>query len=335
MNLKQLLMISVLGLAKSMIQQPKAMANWRLTSSSQCSAISETIIQDILYRIRQSNQNPPFKCRNFVVDGQLLGKVSPNISNILLESQLFIESDSNSLTLSQAKAGNSCESRTAAVASVMQTLRDRGVIDGWRDELYPIASGFYQSPVFLMERAAVSLLGGLEYGIHINGLVRQEDNSEKMWIGRRSAQKSKYPGMLDHIVAGGQPAGLSLMENVLKECEEEAGIPPNLVMAGLKSAGAISYEHFDGNLVSRAVLFCYDLYLPETFIPIPTDGEVENFFLWDVAQIKASFQPDFHDPIKPNCYPVIADYLIRKGFLDPDTTGYLDVLRELRSGECK
>ena len=31
--------------------------------------------------------------------------------------------------------------------------------------------------------------------------------------------------MLDHIVAGGQPHGISVVENVRKECEEEASIP--------------------------------------------------------------------------------------------------------------
>eukprot|EP00984_Skeletonema_dohrnii_P003890 scaffold1339_cov129-Skeletonema_dohrnii-CCMP3373.AAC.1 len=30
-----------------------------------------------------------------------------------------------------------------------------------------------------------------------------------MWMARRSKTKSKFPSMLDHIVAGGQPAGLS------------------------------------------------------------------------------------------------------------------------------
>ena len=37
--------------------------------------------------------------------------------------------------------------------------------------------------------------------------------------------RHSYPGMLDNMVAGGQPAGLSLMENVVKEAGEEAGIP--------------------------------------------------------------------------------------------------------------
>ena len=35
-------------------------------------------------------------------------------------------------------------------------------------------------------------------------------------------------GMLDHIVAGGLPHGITPMDNVIKECEEEASIPEDL-----------------------------------------------------------------------------------------------------------
>lgn len=34
--------------------------------------------------------------------------------------------------------------------------------------------------------------------------------------------------MYDHIVAGGQPYGISPIDNVIKECEEEASIPIEL-----------------------------------------------------------------------------------------------------------
>lgn len=30
-----------------------------------------------------------------------------------------------------------------------------------------------------------------------------------------------WPGMLDHMVAGGLPHGISPLENVFKECQEE------------------------------------------------------------------------------------------------------------------
>jgi hypothetical protein len=35
-------------------------------------------------------------------------------------------------------------------------------------------------------------------------------------------------GMYDHIVAGGQPYGITPLDNVIKECEEEASIPIEL-----------------------------------------------------------------------------------------------------------
>jgi len=44
----------------------------------------------------------------------------------------------------------------------------------------------------------------------------------------------------DHIVAGGQPHGLSPTANIIKECEEEASIPLELART-LKPVGAVSY----------------------------------------------------------------------------------------------
>jgi len=249
----------------------------------------------------------------------------------------IFEIKAGKLTLSE-HAGTCAESRTLAVGQVVNKLRHDGVIKGWRDELYPVADTFYGEPFFFMERAAVSMLGVLEYGVHINGLVRDSPQEEpKMWIARRSKTKSKFPGMLDHLVAGGQPAGLSLMDNVIKECGEEAGVPEEMARAGIQATGAISYEGWDpkSSRISRVVLFNYDLYLPRDFSPVPVDGEVEEFFLWSIDEVKQSMALDCPDPIKPNCYVVIIDYLLRMGYISPETPGYLDVLRELRSGDCR
>lgn len=314
--------------------------------SSITSAIDEAqLMRDMLYRVRSINQMPDdvrASALDFTVDGVTLGKVVPSIAERLCSTEVetsgpIFEVQQNKLTLTKA-AGSSFESRTQAVALVMDKLREEGFVNGWRDELFPVADSFYSEPLFLMERAAVSLIGALEYGVHINGLVQESgDDEPKMWIARRSKTKSKFPGMLDHLVAGGQPAGLSLMENVIKECEEEAGIPEDLTRAGIQATGAISYEGWDPKSlkISRVVLFNYDLYLPSDFQPKPVDGEVEEFFLWTIDKTKESMALDFADPIKPNCYVVIIDYLLRMGFISPETPGYLDVLRELRSGDCR
>ena len=40
-------------------------------------------------------------------------------------------------------------------------------------------------------------------------------------------------------------------------------------------------------------------------------------------------------PFLLTSYLVIVDFLLRHSYLDPDVPGYLDVLRELRSGDCR
>lgn len=41
------------------------------------------------------------------------------------------------------------------------------------------------------------------YGVHINGYVNI-DGEKYLWVAKRSDTKQTFPGMLDHIVAGGQ-----------------------------------------------------------------------------------------------------------------------------------
>jgi len=336
-------------------------------------------MQYALYRIRACNHlpddirksllefrlpSPPSSSQQS--SWQVLGKVRPTTAQLLCSTQnsetpVFRITQDNGddskkyLTLAESLASADSESRSKAVASVMEQLRDSGRVLGWRDELYPVGTSFYKNQnghaAFDVERAAVPFLGAIEYGVHINGIVgkpplQRNDNTAQvdgnnnsriqMWMARRSATKSKFPGMLDHVVAGGQPVGMSLFDNVLKECQEEAGIPPDLVRQGLRNAGAVSYEHYHSKTetVSRCVLFCYDLYLPEEFVPTPTDGEVDEFFLWSVDELLESLSPNCDDPIKPNCYLVVIDFLLRHGYLNPDVPGYLDVLRELRNGQC-
>ena len=302
----------------------------------------DKVVQDMLYRIRQCNLVPDEVRRqlvDFVVDGKVLGKVRLELAQRLDETPAFSLSQSagsqGALSLTK-EAGTTRQERTENFQSIMLQLKDEGIVSGWRDEFYPVSSGFYDEPSLLIERAAAPLFGTQQYGVHINGYVQDDSTGQiKMWMARRSQMKPKYPGMLDHIVAGGQPFGLSPMENVIKECGEEASIPEELAKSAMP-AGAISYEYSgkNGMTIERSCLFCYDLELPKNFSPKVVDGEVDEFFLWGLDQVVASMCPDYHDPIKPNCYLVIIDFLLRRGYITPESPGYLDVLRELRSGQC-
>lgn len=68
-----------------------------------------------------------------------------------------------------------------------------------------------------------------------------------------------------------QPHGLSPLDNVLKECAEEAGIPRELAVTA-RPVGAVSYLTIAANGYKPDVLFCYDIELPPDFVPTPQVG---------------------------------------------------------------
>ncbi len=216
--------------------------------------------------------------------------------------------------------------RTQAVHDVVSALRQRGYFSGWRDEFFPVSHSFSAAPVFNLERACVPSFGVRAYGVHLNGYVRH-GGKVSMWVARRSMSKHTEPGKLDQIVAGGQPAGLSLRDNLTKECGEEAGIPEELAAKAV-GVSAISYclERADG--LRRDVEFIYDLELPSDFVPENTDGEVDGFELrpiFDVAEIVRKTE-DF----KFNCSLVVIDFLIRHGYIEPNHPEYSALIHGLR-----
>eukprot|EP00968_Pinguiococcus_pyrenoidosus_P016803 scaffold1638_cov258-Pinguiococcus_pyrenoidosus.AAC.27 len=134
------------------------------------------------------------------------------------------------------------EQRTEAVREVTGVLREEGLVKGWRDELVVVTEAFDAPPAFLIERACLPIIGARGYGVHINGYVEDPATGEiLLWVATRAKDKPTWPGMLDHIVAGQQPYGLSPMENVVKECYEEAGIAEPLAKAAV-AVGAVSYN---------------------------------------------------------------------------------------------
>ncbi|KAL6770706.1 hypothetical protein ACKKBF_B32310 [Auxenochlorella protothecoides x Auxenochlorella symbiontica] len=235
-----------------------------------------------------------------------------------------------SLTLNPALS--SPEERSRAVDDVLKTLQARGLVDGWRGELYPVAPSFHAPPLLSLERAAAVHFGIKAYGVHLNGYVRLPGSgSLELWVATRSRLKPTWPGRLDHMVAGGQPQGLSCAANIAKECWEEAGVPAELARTAVP-VGAVSYAARQAAGVKRDVLFCYDLELPLDFVPQPQDDEVEGFERWPLERVAEEVAGG--ERFKDNCNLVIIDFLLRHGYLGPDTPGYLELLTGLRSGDC-
>ncbi len=216
--------------------------------------------------------------------------------------------------------------RTAAVERALKRLAQEGAIKGWRGERYPVAPLAGGPMLMAMERAAIPLFGVRAYGVHMNGYVRRRDGLH-LWIGRRARDKPTYPGMLDNMVAGGQPVGLGVFENLLKECREEAAIPRALARRA-RAVGMISYCYQEGGETKPDVMYCYDLELPPSFRPRNTDGEIDGFTLLPVAAVAGIVRDTGR--FKFNCNLVIIDFLVRHGVIGPDHRDYLAICRGLR-----
>ena len=118
--------------------------------------------------------------------------------------------------------------------------------------------------------------------------------------------------MLDHIVAGGLPHGISITDNVIKECAEEAGMPVELASRATP-VGAISYQDADveNKEVSRDLVFCFDLELPLDFVPTAMDGEVQQFELRTIDWVMETLFTGGASGYKPNCNLVVIDFMMR------------------------
>jgi 8-oxo-dGTP pyrophosphatase MutT (NUDIX family) len=130
-----------------------------------------------------------------------------------------------------------------------------------------------------------------------------------------------------------QPHGISILENVIKEAQEEAGVERVLAEKAVP-AGAVSYtsQGPGGIGIKRDVLFVFDLELPESFVPEPRDGEVEAFELLPAEKVLETVA--FTDEYKDNCNLVLVDFFVRHGLIPADALGYLDLVSGLRSSDC-
>ncbi len=220
---------------------------------------------------------------------------------------------------------DSYTARTEAVADALEVLKKQGHITGWRSENYPASASFSSPALFEMERAAVPLFGVKGYGVHLNGYVLDGDIIH-LWVGKRSMTKPTGPGKLDQIVAGGQPTGMLLKANLVKECSEEASIPPEMAEKAIP-VGTLSYVTSRAEGFRDDVLFNFDLQIPQNFTPKNTDGEVDEFFLWPLEQVCEIIQTT--DNFKFNAALVVIDFAIRHGHIEADHPDYVDIVAGL------
>ena len=209
-------------------------------------------------------------------------------------------------------AGDDVEARSGALGEVAAHLASAGIAS-LRREAFDVRAAPGSEVLARLDRGALSPLGVISQGAHMNGRVRRPDGLH-LWVGWRSKDKSVAPGKLDNLVAGGVPSGLSPMQTLLKEAAEEASMTPALA-AQARQVSRVSYRMADGPGIRRDVLHCFDLDLPEDFAPAPADDEVERFELWPAERLLRTVRET--SDVKFNVNLVLIDLFLREGLVDP------------------
>lgn len=226
------------------------------------------------------------------------------------------------------------DGRNQVLADYLQNVREKRifrVMDGWRNELYPIY-GPNKELLLSMERAATPLFGVVTYGVHMTGYV-MTDEGMKIWTPRRALNKATYPGMMDNTVAGGLATGETPFDCLIRESEEEASLPAELVRSA-QACGTLTYFHIrdaraggETGLCQPECQYIYDLQMPPDVIPMPGDDEAIDFQLLTVEEVqKAMAEHRF----KPNCAHFLLEFFVRHGILtsenEPD---YVELVARL------
>jgi 8-oxo-dGTP pyrophosphatase MutT (NUDIX family) len=262
--------------------------------------------------------------RPFYVAGQPVGRVRKAIAERLMEFPALFVPHQGGIALSVRF--NTPEARSDAFRPVAEKLVADGVVEQLRGEDYRVVAKWGAPILMAIDRAVVPALGIRAFGIHVNGVVRRDDGLH-LWIGKRAADKAVEPGKLDNMVAGGQPAHLTLQDNLVKEAAEEAGLGRELALTA-KPVGAITYCMEEGIGLKRDTLFLYDLDMPQGVAARPLDGEMESFTLMAVPDLLARLRSGFE--FKFNVALVLIDFLIRHGVITPETEpDYLDLVAGL------
>jgi isopentenyldiphosphate isomerase len=277
-----------------------------------------------LHHVHACNRWDPADFVPFRVDGRRVGLTHRPFAEVLRRRpEVFHVSDDG---VDWAHPAASFAERSAVMQETLEGLVAEGLVGHLHGEKYPVTAASRQEAMMLVDRACAPGFGVRAFGQHLNGYVRDDDGL-KLWVARRAADRRIYPNHLDNLVAGGLPWGTSLVENMEKECREEAGMSPDLARRAVP-VGAVTYCRASDRGLKPDVMYCYDLELPPDFEPRCTDGEVQAFYLWPVEQVLETVRDT--DEFKLNCNLVIIDFLIRHGRISQDDPDYLELIRGLR-----
>lgn len=229
-----------------------------------------------------------------------------------------IDHNTRSVYLDPKDKTDLSHSCTVALSKLIQICIDAE--DGFRviskrhSEPYGIIGANF--PVSI-ERYASTLFGIISTGAHLTAYTKTSQGM-KIWVPRRSPNLFTYPNCLDTTVAG----GISLedpFECIVREADEEASLPEEFVRKNAVACGCLSYVGLNDargggemGLIAPDIIYLYDLELPSEMICRQNDGEVKEFTLMTIDQVKKGLAAG---EFKTNSAVVMIDFFLRHGVI--------------------
>ncbi len=248
--------------------------------------------------------------RALEIDGERAGRVHRRRAPRLRDLLPWLTEDGDVLRWD----GNPPAERTLQLAAAAPLIAEAGLARAPTGEMFDVVRPFGARPLAQCDRALLPVFGFPGYGVHLVGYVPGPEGPQ-IWIPRRARDRAIAPGELDNTVAGGIASGMTVAGTLRKEAREEANLEESLVDTA-RPAGALAYFHQEEENLRDDTLFVYDLCMPSDVIPKNLDGEVEAFALMPWQEVVSLLREGAR--FKFNCGPVLIDFLLRHGLLDPD-----------------
>lgn len=168
-------------------------------------------------------------------------------------------------------------------------------------------------------------------------MYTKKEGELKIWVPKRAAHLFSFPGCLDTTVAGGVAAGEGPFECMVREAEEEASLPEELVRRDAKAVGCISYlgikdaknggDSGEEGLFAPDCVYLFDLEVEEGVVCKQNDEEVEKFMLMGVDEVKEALQ---RGEFKTNSALVMIDFFLRHGVIkEEEERDYAEIVARL------
>ena len=239
----------------------------------------------------------------------------------------FMEDPRGGLALANADADP--DAAGAALEDALWPMLDGDPhIGPWRGEKLDVLARWGAAPPLRIERCLIPVLGARGFGVHMNAFTHGPDGY-RLWTAKRSMTDRTFPGMLDHMVAGGVSTGYGVRETMVKEAWEEAGVDAALAETAIPT-GVVNYICEASGGLREDLLFCYDLETPADFQPRAIDGEVAAFDLRPATDVIDALRDG--GGYKFNVPLVIIDFAIRRGLITPESEAdYAELVKRLRA----